>query len=148
MRFSNDLGTGLLLTFLPSWDAGLQPRYCLSCSRMPLSLRPTVLALHHLQDLPPLPSNAQYVHHANECYDWGSFGWLLRERVDPLLYAYFLLVNSSVRGPYLPAWLPVRIWADISPCEGRRATCTWGPSSSGGPSSSCLPSLVACLHIA
>lgn len=30
-----------------------------------------------LPELPQLPSNAQYVHHANQCYDWGTFGWLL-----------------------------------------------------------------------
>ena len=30
-------------------------------------------------NLPPLlSSNARYVHHANECFDWGSFGWFLR----------------------------------------------------------------------
>jgi hypothetical protein len=27
--------------------------------------------------LPALPSNARYVRHENECYDWGTFGWLL-----------------------------------------------------------------------
>lgn len=27
--------------------------------------------------LPRLPPNARYLHHANECYDWGSFGWVL-----------------------------------------------------------------------
>ena len=30
-----------------------------------------------LDDLPLLPRNARYVMHANECYDWGTFGWLL-----------------------------------------------------------------------
>lgn len=30
--------------------------------------------------LPPLPehANASYIYHRNECYDWGSVGWLLR----------------------------------------------------------------------
>lgn len=27
--------------------------------------------------LPDLPANARYVNHTNECYDWGTFGWLL-----------------------------------------------------------------------
>lgn len=26
------------------------------------------------KSLPKLPSNARYVHHANECFDWGTFG--------------------------------------------------------------------------
>ena len=30
-----------------------------------------------LDDLPLLPRNARYVMHVNECYDWGTFGWLL-----------------------------------------------------------------------
>ena len=30
-----------------------------------------------LDDLPLLPRNARYVLHANECSDWGTFGWLL-----------------------------------------------------------------------
>ncbi len=36
-------------------------------------------------DLPALPRNARYVVHKNECYDWGTFGWLLaskQARVD------------------------------------------------------------------
>jgi hypothetical protein len=27
--------------------------------------------------LPALPSNARYIWHQNECYDWGTFGWLV-----------------------------------------------------------------------
>ena len=27
-------------------------------------------------ELPPLPPNARYVRHANECYDWGTIGWV------------------------------------------------------------------------
>ena len=29
----------------------------------------------HVVELPPLPSNARYTYHPNECYDWGTFGW-------------------------------------------------------------------------
>ncbi len=31
--------------------------------------------------LPLLPSNARYVYHANECYDWGTAGWLLQSNL-------------------------------------------------------------------
>jgi hypothetical protein len=32
--------------------------------------------------LPDLPANARYVWHRNSCYDWGSFGWLVREATE------------------------------------------------------------------
>ena len=66
-------------------------------------------------DLPPLPPNARYVLHANECMDIGSIGWLLRlppshpSHVDSSRYRYFVLMNSSVRGPILPAFLEERM---------------------------------------
>lgn len=52
-----------------------------------------------------IPSNAQIEHHNNECYDWGTIGWLLTSgRVDVSAYKYFIFLNSSVRGPYLPVY--------------------------------------------
>ena len=67
------------------------------------------------EELPPLPSNARYVLHANECMDIGSIGWLLRlppshpDHVDSARYRYFIFMNSSVRGPTLPAFLEQRM---------------------------------------
>ena len=64
-----------------------------------------------LAGLPTLPPNARYVLHENECLDWGTAGWLLSlppshpDAVDASRYRYFFLINSSVRGPFLPAWL-------------------------------------------
>ena len=29
------------------------------------------------QPRPTLPPNAHFVEHPNECYDWGTIGWLL-----------------------------------------------------------------------
>eukprot|EP00195_Chlamydomonas_chlamydogama_P010072 CAMPEP_0202914022 /NCGR_PEP_ID=MMETSP1392-20130828/62019_1 /ASSEMBLY_ACC=CAM_ASM_000868 /TAXON_ID=225041 /ORGANISM="Chlamydomonas chlamydogama, Strain SAG 11-48b" /LENGTH=431 /DNA_ID=CAMNT_0049605511 /DNA_START=282 /DNA_END=1577 /DNA_ORIENTATION=- len=55
--------------------------------------------------LPKLPSHARYVYHANECYDWGTFGWLLSGgHVNWQRYKYFFFMNCSVRGPFLPAY--------------------------------------------
>ncbi|KAF8068311.1 UVR8 [Scenedesmus sp. PABB004] len=56
--------------------------------------------------LPELPPHAKYVYHANECYDWGTYGWLLLSSgyVDVARYKFFFFVNSSVRGPFLPAY--------------------------------------------
>ncbi|KAL3146682.1 hypothetical protein ABBQ32_000910 [Trebouxia sp. C0010 RCD-2024] len=61
-----------------------------------------------LAKLPPIPANAKYVQHKNECYDWGTFGWLLLKsgHVTPSKYKYIVLTNSSVRGPYLPPYIP------------------------------------------
>ena len=60
-------------------------------------------------ELPVLPSNARYARHANRCYDWGTFGWALQtQHVNTDNYKYFIFLNSSVRGPFLPRYLPVR----------------------------------------
>ena len=64
--------------------------------------------------LPSLPSNAQYVYHENECYDWGTFGWLLDSgHVDASKFQYFIFMNSSVRGPFLPPYWPVSCSQDF-----------------------------------
>jgi hypothetical protein len=56
-------------------------------------------------DLPPLPRNARYLSHANNCYDWGTIGWVLRtQNVDISWFHYFVFLNSSVRGPNVPVF--------------------------------------------
>ena len=75
--------------------------------------------------LPLLPANARYVLHRNECMDWGTFGWFLMlpdshpDHVDTALYRYFFLLNSSVRGPFLPTYLEERMDPDgTAHCQG------------------------------
>jgi hypothetical protein len=69
-----------------------------------LSLKSVVQAV----ELPPLPSNGRYIYHANECFDWGTFGWGIKsQKVDVDQYKYFIFMNSSVRGPYLPTYVKV-----------------------------------------
>ena len=59
--------------------------------------------------LPDLPANGHYVYHANECFDWGTVGWALSTlKLNLDIYAFFIFMNSSVRGPFLPAYWPVR----------------------------------------
>lgn len=59
--------------------------------------------------LPEMPPNVRFVNHSNECYDWGTMGWLLSSKlVNPALYQYFIFMNSSVRGPFIPPYLWVR----------------------------------------
>ena len=55
--------------------------------------------------LPALPGNAHYVQHENSCYDWGTFGWVLSNlNLNIKGYKYFVFMNTSVRGPYLPSY--------------------------------------------
>lgn len=66
-------------------------------------------------DLPELPGNARYLHHPNECYDWGTFGWVLQTQdIDMKAYKHFIFLNSSVRGPFLPPYLQVRMHAAVA----------------------------------
>ena len=104
-------------------------------------------------DLPAMPPNVHAVRHNNECFDWGTFGWVrsgpaggsracwschraggsragpsppchlaslpppanrlppqaINEHiVDTSRYQYIVFLNSSVRGPFLPTYWPVR----------------------------------------
>ena len=60
-------------------------------------------------ELPPLPRNVRVEYHPNGCYDWGTIGWLLDSgKVDVRPYKYFIFMNSSVRGPYLPVFTKVK----------------------------------------
>ena len=56
-------------------------------------------------DLTGLPSNVQVVRRGNACYDGGTAGEVLAS-MDIRAYHFFLIMNSSVRGPFLPAYFP------------------------------------------
>ena len=82
--------------------------------------------------LPELPPNAVYVSHQNLCYDWGTFGWVLQTgMVDTTKYKHIIFMNSSSRGPFLPAYWPVSIhpksqaWA--MPQKRTFVTLSYGP---------------------
>ncbi|DBA99576.1 TPA: hypothetical protein ACH3X3_012154 [Trebouxia sp. C0006] len=65
-------------------------------------------------DLPLLPSNAGYEFHDNVCFDYGTIGWLMRSgKVDPSKYKYFIMMNSSTRGPFVPAYHRQTAWSRI-----------------------------------
>ena len=63
------------------------------------------------EPLPELPEQAQYLSHKNECFDWGTYGWVLQMLIPAQLAAYkhFVFLNSSIRGPFVPAYWPVRL---------------------------------------
>ena len=65
--------------------------------------------------LPVLPHNAKYIYHENACYDWGTLGWFLLHSGFISLddYTYFIFINSSVRGPYIPAYANGLNWLNI-----------------------------------
>lgn len=57
-------------------------------------------------DLPCLPSNARFLVHRNVCMDFGTFGWLLEtRRVDVDRFTHFVVLNSSLRGPFFPRYV-------------------------------------------
>ena len=59
-----------------------------------------------LGDLPS--DNVRVVEAETPCHPLGNLGWLLRNRLQPSLYSHFVLVNSPVRGPFLPPYAQVR----------------------------------------
>ena len=89
--------------------------------------------------LPQLPSNAQYVYHENKCYDWGTFGWALSSgKVDPSKYKHIIFMNSSIRGPFLPPYWPVRPAECLSIIAGSAAVHARKQS----PAAAALPSFM------
>ena len=84
------------------------------------------------RSLPPLPPNARYVLHINECMDIGSVGWFLHlpptnpDYVDTGVYRYFFFINTSSRGPILPPYLEERMDVD------GRVQCAPGGAVVGG----------------
>ena len=67
-----------------------------------------------LSSLPPLPRWATYIPHENICYDWGTWGWFLFHSglINHNQFRYFVFINSSVRGPFLPSFIK-RSWLDV-----------------------------------
>lgn len=61
--------------------------------------------------LKDLPAGSIVLHHVNDCYDLGTFGWSLKQpSIASKLssYKYFVMINSSVRGPFVPPYVPNR----------------------------------------
>lgn len=66
------------------------------------------ISLELAEDLNDLASyrNVEVIHHKNQCFDIGTIGWLyslLGKKISR--YSYFIWLNSSVRGPFLPSYL-------------------------------------------
>jgi hypothetical protein len=55
------------------------------------------------------PSNVRVIRRDNSCFDGGSIGRVLEEYPEILSqkkYKYYFLINSSVRGPFMPRYWP------------------------------------------
>lgn len=59
-------------------------------------------------------NNARYIYHKNECFDFGTFGYVIHGMERIKKYKYYIFMNSSVRGPFLPAYVRGKIrWEDL-----------------------------------
>ena len=65
--------------------------------------------------LPELTTtNARYMYHKNEGFDFGSFGHAMNNTERMHRFRYFLFLNSSIRGPYLPVYVRGKVrWEDL-----------------------------------
>lgn len=57
---------------------------------------------------PPFPPFVRTLVKDGECYGWGAFGWMLNSgKINVKPYNYFVLVDASVRGPFIAPYVPV-----------------------------------------
>jgi len=49
-------------------------------------------------------SNVKILKHVNECFDIGTVGWVYSS-MDVSRYSFFIWINSSVRGPFMPSYI-------------------------------------------
>jgi hypothetical protein len=62
-------------------------------------------------ELPALPKNAQYVRHEQRgCRGLGTIAWYLLSHYDSIKkFQYFIIIDSSVRGPFLPTYANAQV---------------------------------------
>lgn len=59
--------------------------------------------------LSKLPANARVLHSNESCSGWGLFAAILNSSiVDDASYKHIVMLDSSVRGPFLSPYWPVR----------------------------------------
>ncbi|KAL8672109.1 MAG: hypothetical protein Q9168_003415 [Polycauliona sp. 1 TL-2023] len=60
----------------------------------------------------PDAENIRVIRRENTCYDMGSYGVVLRDLGESIKqYKRFILLNSSIRGPFVPHWSQ-ECWSD------------------------------------
>jgi hypothetical protein len=60
----------------------------------------------------PKKDNIRFVNRANDCYDLGAFAEILTKNDMYLKYKRYILMNASIRGPFLPYWSN-QCWSDV-----------------------------------
>ncbi|EWC47438.1 hypothetical protein DRE_00406 [Drechslerella stenobrocha 248] len=65
-------------------------------------------------ELPQDAPNIRFIQRNNTCYDLGAHGEVLSANDDELIKKYnkFILMNASIRGPFLPTWSR-ECWSDV-----------------------------------
>ena len=63
-----------------------------------------VISGSHSLELPIL-NGVQYIHTENKNHDFGGYSFALTTAIETDSYDYFIFVNSTVRGPYLPQYV-------------------------------------------
>lgn len=66
------------------------------------------------REIPKELPNVEVRLRENKCYDLGSYGQMFDEDDRALVKRYkkFILLNSSIRGPFIPMWSKA-CWTDI-----------------------------------
>ena len=60
-----------------------------------------------------VPEYVTYINRENIGHDFGGWSHAIHSLDLEDKYQYFVLINSSVRGPFIPAWSPMKNWVDI-----------------------------------
>lgn len=63
-------------------------------------------------DLIPSKSNIRIVQRENDCYDLGAYAEVLTKDDFYKSYQRYILMNASIRGPFLPTWSS-GCWSDM-----------------------------------
>jgi hypothetical protein len=60
----------------------------------------------------PLEPNIRYIQRQNDCYDIGAYAEVLTGNDLYRGYKHFIMLNASIRGPFLPYWSE-SCWSDM-----------------------------------
>jgi hypothetical protein len=61
----------------------------------------------------PKGDNIKSLHRENDCYDLGAFAEVLLKDDLYKKYTRYILMNASLRGPFLPVWAMGGCWSDM-----------------------------------
>jgi hypothetical protein len=95
--------------------------------------------------LPKNRSNIRVVRRTNDCFDMGSYGAVLMEDNKAMVKRYkrFILMNSSIRGPFIPDW-SIECWSDAFMNKITRTVKVRRPNEGSGNVSCLYPESTEC----